>query len=76
MAMFSVLLQEINEDIAFSSLETCTKIGSHQTIKLISDKDQANRLFSYGHTALLEDFTILDDDTALIVEDATGCYTW
>ena len=75
MTMFSVLLQEINEDIAFSSLETCTEIGSHQTIKLISDKDQANRLFSYRHTALREDFTILDDDTALIVEDTTGCYT-
>ena len=35
---FSVLLQRINEDIAFSSLETCTEIESHQTTKPQSDK--------------------------------------
>ena len=33
-----ILLQRINEDIAFSSLETCTEIGSNQTIKPQSDK--------------------------------------
>ena len=49
--MFSVLLQKINEDIAFSSLETCTEIGSNQTIKLTSNKNQPNRPFSY-HTEL------------------------
>ena len=49
---FSVLLQRIDEDIAFSSLETCTEIGSHQTIiKLPSHKGQANRPFLY-HTEL------------------------
>ena len=67
--MFSIALQEINDDIAFSSLETCTEIGTYQIIKLTSDKNQVNRLVSYGHTKLPEDFTILVDDTALIVKD-------
>ena len=40
--MFSVLLQEISDDNVFSSLETSTEIGSHQTIRLKFDKAQAN----------------------------------
>ena len=42
---------KINEDTAFASLETCTKIASHQTIKLTSEKGQCNCPFSC-HTDL------------------------
>ena len=49
---FSVLFQRIDEDIAFSSLETCTEIGSHQTINvnLIKVKLTVNFYITQSYT--------------------------